>query len=324
MFLHVDATAVPQKQRAGFVALEVRRSAPFSDPRHDVAWFGDHAAVWYWSDERAHNLLGASQNGVRFRSEAVYRGGLNDLDGVELLQLELPPADGRADAGGVEARLWRRGHIQSSRWWSGAPSESDWRNFLRGGGLDPSTARPPITVTSIREQPLSGGFQPVALLGHLSSRLPLLATGAGALVLAALAWQVAGVARVSHEINRMEARLVPVEKKLETIIRARGRADAAWVAIDGLLALRPPASQTRMLAEARRITPGSDWQLMLWSQPGPDTLEVTLKGTNLDTAAIVTAWEQSPLFQNVSPTTGTAADELTLNATLEPLSGPKS
>ena len=30
LFLHVDATRVPAKQRAGYVALMVRRAAPFA------------------------------------------------------------------------------------------------------------------------------------------------------------------------------------------------------------------------------------------------------------------------------------------------------
>lgn len=319
LFLHVDASAVPQKQRAGFVALEVRRAAPFMDPEHDLVWFGDHAAVWYWSRERLHGLWDTPSQRTRLRAEAVFRGAPVDGDGAELLALEVAPADAETYTAGVEARLWRRGHIVSSRWWPEAPSVEVWQSFLRGGGMDPAQIRPQPLGAGLREQPLSGGLQPRALAGQLRTQLPLLATGAGALVLALLAWQLAGVLRVSSEIRKVEQRTAPLEKKLEAIIEARTRADEAVAKIEALLALRPPASQTRLLGEIQKITPGTGWELMSWHQPGPETLEAMLKGGTLDTAAIVTAWEQSPLLQEVSPATGSRMDELTLQARLTPL-----
>lgn len=323
LFLHVDASAVPPKQRPGFVALEVRRAAPFADPEHDLAWFGDHAAVWYWSRERVHGLLGEPAARARTRAEATYRGTAAQDDAVELLALE----SGDADAGdgnvppraGIEARLWRQGHLAASRWWPDAPSASDWQAFLRGGGLDPGRPQPVPQSAGLRERPLGGGLQQRPLAGALREQWPLLATCAGALVLAVLAWQLAGIWRVVGEIGDVQARITPLETQLQSIIDARARADAAAMSIETLLALRQPASQTRLLGEIQRITPGTGWQLMQWQQPGPETLEVTLKGGGLDTAAIVAAWEQSPLLQEVSPATGSGLDELTLRARLTPL-----
>jgi hypothetical protein len=85
-----------------------------------------------------------------------------------------------------------------------------------------------------------------------------------------------------------------------------------------MLALRTPASQTRLLAEVKRVTPGT-WQLASWSQPGPESLEVTLRAANADVAAIVAAWEASPLFQDVTPASGAGAGEIRLQAKLTPL-----
>lgn len=320
LFLHVDASAVPQKQRAGFVALEVRRAAPFMDPEHDAVWFGNHAAVWYWSHERLHGLWGAPTTRTRLRAEAVFRGAPVEGDGVEVLALEVVPADAEMHTAGFEARLWRQGHIVVSRWWPAAPTVAVWQSFLRGGGMDPVQSLPEPLGVGMREQPLGGGLQPRALVGQLRTQLPLLATVVGALLLALLAFQLAGVWRVASEIRRVEQRTAPLEKKLEAIIAARTRADEAVAGIEALLALRPPASQTRLLGEIQKITPpGAGWELMSWHQPGPETLEATLKGVNLDTAAIVSAWEQSPLLQEVSPATGSRTGELVLQARLTPL-----
>ncbi len=319
LFLHVDAGAVPLKQRAGFVALEVRRAAPFADPEHDVIWFGSHAAVWYWSRSRAHALLGEPARRVRTRAESAYRGESVDGNAVELLALAVPDADGSPFVAGYDARLWRDGYIAASRWWPQEPSTADWQAFLRGGGMDPARPAPSPTDTILREQPLNGGFQPQALTGQLRTQLPRLASAAGALVLGMLGWQLAGVLGVSSEINEVEQQTVPLEQRLETIIDARARADAAAATIDELLALRPASSQTRLLAEVARITPGTTWEIMAWHQPGPDMLEVTFIGASADTAAMVSAWEQSPLLQEVSPATGSRMDELVLVARLTSL-----
>lgn len=320
LFLHVDASAVAHKQRAGFVSLEVRRAAPFMDPKHDTVWFGDHAAVWYWSHERVQQLLGVSSTPVRLRAEATYRGAPVDADDVELLGLEVVPAEGEAYRAGVDARLWRQGQLVSSRWWAQPPSATDLQSFLRGGGLDPSRFQElQVREVGMREQPLSGGLQPRALTAQLRTQSPLIAACVGAMALALLVWQLAGIWRVSSEIRDVTQRTTPLEAQLDTIIDARARTDAASVDINALLALRPPASQTRLLGEIATITPGTDWKLMIWQQSGPETLEVTLKGDQLDASAMVTAWEQSPLLQEVTPATGSKTDELTLQAHLTPL-----
>ena len=76
-----------------------------------------------------------------------------------------------------------------------------------------------------------------------------------------------------------------------------------------------------MAREIARITPAGDWSTMQWQQPGPETLEVTLKGNGLDAAAIVNAWEQSPLLQDVTPATANRPDELLIQAKLTPTLG---
>lgn len=314
LFVHVDASAVPMKQRAGFVALQVRRAAPFPDAEHDLAWFGDQAAVWYWSRDRIAGLLGTRPARARFRAEACYRGSPpEDDDAVELLDLRLPSSGG--EAAGFEARRWRHGRLLGSRWWPDLPSPAQWQTFLRGNGLAPTLPRPAPTDADLRMQPL-GGLQSGAWAGQAQAYWPLLATCAGAVVLAMFSYQLAAIARAHRDILATQQRVTALERHLDTVITARTRADDALSNVDAMLALRPPASQTRLMGEIARITPGAGWQVMLWQQATPEALEVTLRGSVPDATDVVGAWEQSALLADVTPATGARSDELTIRARL--------
>lgn len=318
LYLEVDASRVPAKQRAGFVALAVRRAAPFADPDYDILWLQDHAAVWYWSRERVRSLARAPAAGARYRAEAVFRGDVPGEDSEQLLVLDVIAATGETFSAGVEARAWRQGRLQASRWWPHLPDANAWQTFARGAGLDVSQLPPTPIATRLRDHPLSASSQHSAIIGQLSTQLPLVAAVVGTLLLASMVWLGAGVARAAWEVRLIEHRIDRLNTRLEKIISARAKADAAQERIHSLLALRPPASQTRLLGEVKRLTPGQ-WQLMSWTQSSPELLEVSFKMANADTSAVVAAWEGSPLLQEVAPATVTRAGELTLQAKLSAL-----
>ena len=301
------------KQRAGFVALSVRRAAPFADPEHDVLWLQDHAAVWYWSRERIRAIAGGT---YPCRAESAFRGHVPSDDRVELLALETEPAAGEPFVAGLEARVWRNGRLETTRWWPRYPEANEWRAFARGAGLEAGDAPEPLTAP-LRTQRLAGDSERMALAGQLSSQRNLIITVAATVAAAMLAWQGASAARVAWRAHSVERQIAELSAGMEKIIAARDQADAARARIDAALALRPPASQTRLLGEVQRITPGA-WQLVAWSQPGPDVLEVTLRTPNPDVAAIVAAWESSPLLQEVTPASSGRSDEVILQAKLTP------
>src|SRR5690606_10895545 len=119
LFLVVDASRVPPKQRAAFIGHAVRRAAPFPDPEHDVLWCGSHAAIWYWSRDRVRELVGMP---ARPRAEALYRGDPPAGDTTELLAWEAITPDGASPV--FEARVWRKGALLASRWWSAPPEQA--------------------------------------------------------------------------------------------------------------------------------------------------------------------------------------------------------
>ena len=317
LYLHVDATRLPPRQRAGFVALAVRRAAPFADPEHDILWLNGHAAVWYWSRERVQALASGLGSSLRLRAEALFRGDVHAGDAEQLLLLEVVD-QGELVQAGVEARVWRQGHLHATRWWPAPPDAAGWHTFARGVGLDGSRPPPPLETSRLHPRPLDAGNQLTPMAGQLGRRLPMLGAGLALLVLALLVAQVAGIARAAWEVRAVEQRIDLLNARLEKVITARETADAAQERIETLLALRAPLSQTRLLGEIKRLTPGS-WEMVAWTQPSPAVLEVTIKGEGLDAAAIVSAWEQSPYLQEVAPAPTSGEGQLTLQARLTPL-----
>lgn len=314
----VDGTRVPLRERGAFVAMQVRRAAPFPDPEHHAVWSGDHAAVWYWSRERVRELASAGRE-ARFQSDSAWRGQ-EPPAGVTVVELlQWPAGGGLPESGaGCEGRIWHNGRLTSSRWWNSTPRLTEWQAFLRAGSVAPQPSVPEPTPAELRDQPLGGGLDASAIARQLGSNREALITVASAMALTLLAWQLASVARVAREISSVMEATVPLEQELETVIGARARADEAAAAIVTGLALRPPASQTRLMAEVQAVTPGGGWTLSRWHMAGPDALEVTLHGDGLDVAEVVAAWEASSLLQDVTPSTG-RGDELVLHARLTPL-----
>lgn len=321
LFLHVDASAVPARERTGFVMLAVRRAAPFDDPEADIVWMGDHAAVWFWSVSRVRELAGPLPARTRIQAEASHRGAIPEApEQLELLDLSQPlAADGSGATAGLEARLWRNGRLLATRWWPSLPSDGAWRTFLRGAGLPPASACPEPSPAFLHERPLGGGGQGDLIGRQLHAQWPTLVAALGGVVLAAFCWQIAGIAHAYLEKNQVENRIAQLEKRLDAVITARNAADEAARTIDELLQLRPPTSQSRLLAEVAGLIPTGDWAMLQWQQPGPETLQITLKGQGLDAAAIVNAMEQSPLLEEVTPATSSRPDELVLQARLTPL-----
>lgn len=282
--------------------MAVRRAAPFSDPEYDVAWMGDVAAIWYWSRQRALAVAGTRGARDRFRAEALYLDQPRE-DGAVLLALP----------SGVEGRCWRGGELVASRWWPTPPDTRQWQLFLRGAGIEADAHPLPAPEPAVHHaQPWTGTGHRGEALGHLLPHAPTAAAAVGLLLLAAFAWQLGSGLRAMARLHAVQAELGALEADLERILTAREQAEADRREIDALLALRPPAPQYRMLAEAARLMTGTDWRIALWSQPNPDVLEVTFSLPNPDSQRIVAAWEDSPLFADVSPSLARQGDGMTL------------
>ena len=136
------------------------------------------------------------------------------------------------------------------------------------------------------------------------------AVGAGSAVLAAL---LVGVLALKVSNWQLDRDIAEKEQSLEKIIDARDSALRARAAIDARLSLRPPAGQIELMSLVSGLMRGN-WQLVEWKLPDAETLEVTARMSNPDPSAIVTAWEASKRFGDVTAELGKQPDTVVVKA----------
>jgi hypothetical protein len=306
LFLTVDAGNIPEKKRDAFVEMSVRRAAPFPDPGFGLAWSGAQASVWYWSQSRVQELSSSPwPRRVRFTPEALHVGQPQESV-AELLDLE----------NGFEGRVWKQHRLIASRWWPDVPDTSAWTTFARGAGLPPGSM-PATLPAPVKAQKWSMGRRASALpIAGFEQYLPRIVLGCGAALLLVCGFELGSIARAGIDIIRAQRAAQSLDAPLARILKARESADTHAAAIGQLLPLRGRQSQLRLMAEVGRVMKGKDWQLRLWQQPTPDRLEVTISAPNLDPKALVSAWETSPLFKDVTPELSRQQNEVTIRATI--------
>ena len=305
LFLAVDAARIPAKQRANYLALAVRRAAPFPDPMHEAAWSGGQAGVWFWSRARATELLGPQPLRVaRFTPEPLLTGQPPEEDSVQLLAL----------AQGFEGRVWRRGTLAADRWWAQHPSEPEWATFLRGAGL-PVAATPEAVDAPIGQVPWVQQRRGARLaLDDAGTWIRRGATAAGALACLAVGFESGAGLRGLTDVIATRRASQQLDAPLTRILQARTDAEGEAEELQRLLTLRAPQGQAALLAEVKRIMPAQDWSIVYWNQPAIDRLEVTFEMATPDTTALVAAWESSPMFTDVSSSVENAAKRVVLKA----------
>ena len=91
-----------------------------------------------------------------------------------------------------------------------------------------------------------------------------------------------------------------LDAPIKRVLDARQAADRHLAQIDEVLALRPSRPQLALMAEASRLLPGSNWEMRRWSQPTPDRVELSLTMPDANPEQLVTAWEASSMFDEVT------------------------
>lgn len=299
----LDGSAVPPRKRRGFVDMAVSRWSPFADAQSHVEWVGDRAMVWAWSKARV--LAGPDDTSLppprRVWPESLFRGQPR-VEGEELVGLDE----------GVEARAWRDGVMTASRWWPEMPDLPEWNEFRRGAGLPPASALPvqgayPLDERAWAAQKAAGLGE---AFGHYRDYMAMAAVGIAAAVLAAL---LVGVLALKVSNWQLDQDIAEREQALEKIIDARDRAQQGQAAIEARLALRPPAGQVELFSLVSGLMRGN-WQLVEWKMADAQTLEMTAKMLNADPSAIVSAWEASKRFTEVTAEIGKQPDTVVVKA----------
>ncbi len=123
---------------------------------------------------------------------------------------------------------------------------------------------------------------------------------------------VAGIA-LKVSIWQVDRDIQAREQALEKIIVARDQALAGQASIDKTLAMRPPAGQVQLLSTVARIMRGP-WQLVEWKMADADNLQLTVSMPTADPSAIVTAWEASGQFTDVTAEMGAQRNQVIVKA----------
>ena len=300
----LDGAAVPPRKRRSFADMAVARWAPFANPQSHVEWMGDRAMVWAWSRDQ---ILDAGQDAEplpaprRVLPESLYRGQ-PQREGEELVAMDV----------GCEGRVWRGGMLAATRWWPLPPVLADWNEFRRGAGLQPAPQVLEPLPYALAERPWSApqlrGFGEV--VGQQRRLLLVIVTGVAAAAIGALL--VGGIA-LKVSIWQVDRDIQAREQALEKIIVARDQALAGQASIEKTLAMRPPAGQVQLLSTVARIMRGS-WQLVEWKMPDANNLQLTIDMPTADPSAIVTAWEASGQFTDVTAEMGAQRNQVVVKA----------
>lgn len=305
LFLTVDASKAPARQRAEFLSFTVRRAAPFADVAHAATWSNNQASVWYWSQGRVNDLLGPQPYRVsHYMPEALLSGEPASEDRVDLLAM----------ARGFSGRVWRGGRLIADRWWPDLPDHDAWISFLRSAGLPaaavPAASPAPIQAASWARQQRSRNLA----LGDSALWMRRGAVLAGALACAVLGFEAGAGFRGLGDYWSSKKQQQALDQPLNRIIEARADAEREAGELQELLSLRAPRGQVQLLAEIKRIMPAEEWRVFNWRQPAQENLEVTFVMENPDATALVAAWESSPMFTNVSSDVDTVAKRVTVKA----------
>lgn len=307
----IDASAVPANRRRDFAATAVRRWSPFADPQSHLEWVGDRAMVWAWSRSR---VLGDAEAAPvqaqprRLYPETLFRGEPH-ASGEELVAMDQ----------GFEGRAWRNHLLAASTWWPAVPALADWNAFLRGAGL-PTMAEVPVAL----EAPLAtspwNARRPRDFGEMANQHRGLLVAGVAGIVVAVLTSSLVAALALAVSIGQVEDEIAAQDESLQRILAAREQAGRDADAISDLLALRPPASQVELIAEAASLLPpGGDWQLLEWRMPDPGKFELDLRMPQADPAALVEAWEAAPRFSGVTVDLLQAPGEIGIRADIDRL-----
>lgn len=303
-----DCSQVPAKRRAGFLDIAVRRWAPFADPDYHVAWSGGMAMVWAWSRACLADPATPGQvpsEGDRGLPESMFLGA--------------PQAAGeslQACVEGVEGRVWRDHVLVASQWWPQAPDRAQWNWFLRGAGAGVVDAPPPVQELPRQAAPwASPGRRSFEDVGRRLQRPALLAAAlAGVFV---FAWQLGGFLPLAWRHFAIQSDIAALEPGLQPILQARESADRDAARITELLALRPAASQSRLMAEVGALLPARGVNVTQWKYDDRQGLEVMVRANPTDPQPLVQALEESAWFGEASAEPGDGADRIRLRARVE-------
>lgn len=249
-FRRIDFGDLGRSERLGFLGVQIASWQPFARTDYALALDDKGAMVFAWDGQAFAERCavgGLETKNFRILPETMLHPRAKD-EGARLV----------ACISGWEGQVWLSGRLETSRWWSEAPDESAWENFVRGAGLTPTPvlAKPADAALPERLQRASPWLalrtpdrlrQAQGLALHLTAAVIL-----AALCIAAF-HEVRAHWLLEERITALTAEKTRLEEKAAPQLAAREEALASQARLETLVHLvdRPPAIELLAhLAEA--------------------------------------------------------------------------
>ncbi len=286
---------IPENKREAVLRLQVRRWAPFPSAKYIAQWAGNRASVYAWDDDEAKKTLAGV--GLNPRRGTVYpevffhspfQNGARLITAIE----------------GVEGQVWHEGFLMASRWWPQKPSRFEWEMFLRAatqplaqnGGQVPEPEQLSFLETPWNREDAYLGI-PWWLLEDTRY-----AAAAAALLLAPFIFMGFEYTTLAVANTRVKSTLDSVSVETQGVRKLRSQALTNLDQIDSYLALEVYPSQYEILTTALGLLENLSIKIPEWTYD-VGTLSFTLRADhNIDATAVITAFEKSGIFTNVSTT----------------------
>ncbi len=246
------------------------------------------AGAWTWSKDGPWSRNGKLTRPFQTPEPLIYEGM---IDGVRLITcLE-----------GYSGQVWRDGDLVSDRWWREAPSEQEWRLFLRSGRaeLTPATnaARTPISPRIAPAQ-LSIDMDPENVAEFFNPAL--VATTMGAVGAFFISIALAQLTVDSIAVAALERQAEQATSDNQVVIAERRHAIAANAQIARIERLAPDASAAEIV-QSLMTTMSADRVTFRRLTLRDNRLEFTANATgDVDFAALLSEIESNDLFEDTS------------------------
>jgi 5-methylcytosine-specific restriction endonuclease McrA len=308
---------IPENKKKAMLRVQVRRWAPFPNVNYIAQWAGNRVSVFAWDDDEIKKAIadaGFNERRCTVCPETFIRSPLQN--GTRLI----------AAIEGFEAQVWQDGFLAFSRWWPHKPGRSEWDMFLRTaaqplnehGGAVPDPAPAPFLEVPWNRQ-----------RGSLNMAWTLLedpryAAGLAALVAAPFIYIGVEYVTLAVAQARVENSREALSVQTQGIRKLRSEAIANLDEIEDYLSLEVYPSQFEILSTALGLVQNLNVKIPEWTYD-VGALSFSLRADqNIDATFLITAFEKSGAFTNVTATRVGQEGLVRMNMDVVPRQGKKA
>ncbi len=290
-----DLSQLSPLQREAALQLKIRQWSPFSDTADYTAWHKGKAQVWIW--DRAQ------------QQQAQQTQALKPLPVLPESALRPPGNDGLhwvQTADGIEAQIWQKGVLRSSRWWASLPDEATWQRFLRSNGQSYQSLPEQLPAAVLLPKPWAKAQNRWHTLSLLWRQERLWVTLGLAVLLGVFVWEWLPITRWQEKIAALDNQIEQLSLDAEPVLTARTKVLAQKQELEALQALDIYPDQLKLLYEVAAKLP-KDAILQEWQYEAGE-LKIKIQAESIDPREYVSLLQSIPLFQEVKPDTSKAGE----------------